>query len=88
MKQTIQGLKRASGSTKNKTPFTYTVLYDKGRNRVFAVNDKFHLWNYTLEGQQRYIKLLEGSRHFTMREIAHRVEEYWRMVHTWEIGLD
>lgn len=86
MKRKIKGLRSASGATENKTPFTFTVWYDKERNRVFTINDSFDQWvrDYELLG---YIKLLEGGRHFTMKEIIRRIDEYWSMVVTWEKGL-
>lgn len=82
----VNGLKRASGQSKNKTPFTFTVWYDKSRNRVFTTNDAFEPWirDYEMLG---YIKLLEGSRHFTMQEITKRVNDYWSLVYTWGRGL-
>lgn len=85
-KSIVKGLKQASDRTKNNTPFVYTVWYDWRRSRVFTTNDSYEPWiqEYELMG---YIKLLEASRHFTMREITQRIIEYYSMVHTWEKGL-
>ncbi len=86
MKQTTKGIKRASGMTRKGTPFTFTVWFDEKRNRVFTTTDNMEVWynDYELLG---YVKLFVGSRHYTMREIAQRIDEYYSMVLTWYRGL-
>lgn len=86
MMQKLKGIKEASGRTRNKTPFTFVVWYDPKRNRVFTTHDYAEQW-YGEYGLLGYIRLLEGSRHFTMKEITQRVTEYYNMVSTWEKGL-
>lgn len=86
MKQTTKGIKRASGMTRNRTPFTFTVWYDERRDRVFTTTDNMEVWynDYELQG---YIKLFVGSRHFTMQEIRLRIDEYYSLAYTWYKGL-
>lgn len=86
MMQKLKGIKQASGATKNNSPFVFSVWFDTRRNRVFTINDSYDYWinEYKLLG---YIKLLEDSRHFTMKEINQRIEEYFTLKTTWEQGL-